>query len=365
VTSHVTAAVTASVRQACLAGSLLTLLACAGAPEPEAPPTPRPVEVPAPPVVEAPPAPVAAPEEEVFDAVAWAATLDPTTSTSIGGPMDGRIEGGVALPFEGRGFVARVRPNPEGRYGTVEVVHALVLAAAEVDEAMPGGTARVNDLSLPAGGPIPRHGSHRAGRDVDVLFYLLDADGRPRPSVGAFLDPRGRGVDFQDLADPSDDELLLLDAPRTWRFLQAILEGPYRDDLQRVFVVEHVRALLLAEAERSAAPRAARDRFAQISCQPGYPHDDHLHLRFHCSLEDLEGGCEDAPPVYPWRRAQLRAAGRRPAIHRPRPDRLRSPTVSDAEARAAAGELDAEVERWLAMREAWRRRPHPGREFCP
>ena len=101
----------------------------------------------------------------------------------------------------------------------------------------------INDLSYEQGGPIPHHRSHQSGRDVDVLFYQLGPDGKPIESVGAFFDRSGAGVDFRDLADPSDDVALQLDIPRTWLFLQALIED---DDaqLQDIFVAEHLRSSL-------------------------------------------------------------------------------------------------------------------------
>lgn len=321
-------------------------------PEPEPAERVEPVEP-----VEALPAPP--------DPIAALLALEPASSTSIGGPNDGRVEGAAALPEAGPGFQSNPRrPNATAIYGTVELLQALVRAAAAVDEALPGSTLFINDVGLEQGGPIARHGSHRAGRDVDVLFYLLDREGAPREPVGAFLDVRGRGYDFKDLADPSDDVLVRLDAPRTWRFVQALLEGPFADDVQRIFVAEHLRTLLLAEAERARAPRALRERFADITCQPGYPHDDHLHIRFHCTPEDMAAGCEDSGPVYPWRRAALRALGLEPVISRPRPDRPRSPQVSAEEARERAGPMHARVIEWLERREAWMRAPRTGRPFC-
>lgn len=291
-------------------------------------------------------------------------SLDGSHSRSIGGPRDGRVEGAIALPESGPGFRSNPnRPNENAFYGTVEVVQALVRAAAVVHEEL-GGELTINDIGFEAGGPIAHHGSHRAGRDVDVLFYLIDHANEPIRSVGAFLDPTGRGFDFKDLSDPSDDVLVQIDLPRTWRFIQALLEGPHGDQVQRIFVAEHVRTLLLRHAERSRAPPAIRERFGQITCQPGYPHDDHLHIRFFCSLDDIEGGCEDSAPIYPWRRLALREAGLRPVIHRPRADRPAAPRTSAEEARAAAGPMHRRVEEWLERREAWMAPPHPGRPFC-
>ncbi|HJL15288.1 MAG TPA: penicillin-insensitive murein endopeptidase [Sandaracinaceae bacterium LLY-WYZ-13_1] len=298
------------------------------------------------------------------DPIAQLMAMDGSESTSIGGPRDGRLEGGVPLPASGPGFLSNPRrPNEEAFYGTVEMVQALVRAAAVVHEEM-GGETMINDLGFEEGGPITHHGSHRAGRDVDVLFYLIDRDGEPMRSVGAFLDRRGVGVDFKDLAVRDDDVVVRLDAPRTWRFVQALLEGPHGHLVQRIFVAEHLRTRLMRAAERSRAPEAIVERFGQITCQPGAPHDDHLHIRFYCTLEDLEHGCEDSPPIYGWHRLALREAGRRAVLNRPRPDRPMPPRVSVEEARANAGPMHPRVEHWLEHREAWLERPHPGRPFC-
>ena len=286
----------------------------------------------------------------------------PSESRSLGGPLDGSLERSIAFPDRGPGFRKTTR-RPEARYGTVEAVQGLVRAAIKVEELLPGGELLVNDLSLERGGPINRHESHRAGRDVDVLFYLLDEAGKPMPSVAAILDPEGKGVDFKDPADPSDDVQVRLDVARTYRLLEALaLDDEAR--LQRVFVAEHLRTLILDHGEREGGDKGALSRLDMMMCQPGTPHDDHLHLRFFCSADDLKYGCEDSSPIYPYQRAYLRALGLNPKINRPRPDRPRSRTVSVKEAREAAGPLHEDVLAFLERRNEWVRPPKTGRPYC-
>lgn len=287
-------------------------------------------------------------------------------STSVGSPTNGRLRGGVALPLMGPGYRFNDRRSRDARFATVEVVRAIMRAAAAVANDLPGGELIVNDLGLEGGGPIAHHGSHRAGRDADLLFYLLDAAGRPISSVGAPLDPSGEGDDYKDLSTPDDDVHVRLDVPRTWRFIRALLEDP-EAEVQRIFVVEHLRARLLAEAERSRAPQQVVARFAEVTCQPSYPHDDHLHVRWYCSSEDLREGCEDAPPLYPWREQTLRAQGVKPVVAR----RVRSedpaPVVTLADAQRAVEERapHPSVLAFLERRKAWERQPHPRRPYCP
>ncbi len=155
-----------------------------------------------------------------------------------------------------------------------------------------------------------------------------------------------------------------IDLPRTWLFVQALLEHDGSSPVQRIYVVEHLRTMLLEHARESGAPEAIMRRFAELTCQPSYPHDDHFHIRFFCSPEDIDGGCQDAGPIYRWRRAELREQGVRPVRHRPRPDRPMAPTTSADEAREEAGELHPSVEAFLERREAWTDQPHPGRRYC-
>lgn len=211
---------------------------------------------------------------------------------------------------------------------------------------------------------MPHHRSHQSGRDVDVLFYQLGPDGAPIESVGAFFDPSGAGVDFRDLADPSDDVPLTLDVPRTWLFVQALIEDE-QAQLQQILVAEHLRALLLAHARALKVSASTIQRFEEMTCQPSYPHDDHFHFRFFCAPDDIEQGCRDSAPMYPWHLERLERAGVEPRPLAPKRSEARSRIVTAEEARESAGPMDAEVEHWLERRKRWMNKPHPGRPYCP
>jgi penicillin-insensitive murein endopeptidase len=284
-------------------------------------------------------------------------------SASIRNPNDGSLRGGVPLPLSAPGLRFNPSRDPDARYGTVEVVRALVEAAARVDRELGGLPVTVNDLSLRSGGPIPRHRSHQSGRDVDVLFYQLDDRGAPIESVGAFFDPQGIGIDFKDLSTPADDVRLRLDIPRIWLFLQALIEGEHAE-LQNIYVAEHIRTLLLRHARSIGVARGTVARFEALTCQPSYPHDDHFHFRFFCTPEDIEAGCRDSKPIYPWHRDRLAAAGVTPAPLAPKRPQAQAPIVTHEQAREAAGPMDAEVIRWLERRKQWMDKPRTGRAYC-
>ena len=322
------------------------------------------------PIAEAEAAPEPEPTPEP-DPVAALFALDGSVSTSIGGPNNGRLEGGVALPDGAPGLFSNPnRPNPTAFYGTVETIQALVRAAGAVAEAFPDSELVINDIGFEEGGPIARHSSHQAGRDVDALFYYLDREGNPMRAKGVPVDLRGWGWDFGDLEDPSDDVRMKLDVRRTWRFVQAILEDE-TVSVNRIFVAEHIRTMLLEEAERVRAPARVKQLFEHTTCQPGAPHDDHLHIRFFCTPEDINAGCQDALPFYWWQRQALREAGVdfvREERNRDHDRAVRSRVTTRREAEAEARErapMHARVRRFLEERETWAGEiPHPGRPYC-
>ena len=309
---------------------------------------------------------VAAPVPTEVERTAHSTQIDWSAldSTSLRNPNDGSLRGGVPLPLSAPGLRFNPARDPRARYGTVEVVRALVGAGARVDRELGGRPVMINDLSYEQGGPMPHHRSHQSGRDVDVLFYQLGPNGEPIESVGAFFDPTGAGVDFRELADPDDDVALQIDIPRTWLLLRALIEDQDAQ-LQQIFVAEHLRTLLLEYARSTEAPSATVKRFAAMSCQPSYPHDDHFHFRFFCALEDIADGCRDSAPLYPWHQKRLEDASVRSRPLAPKRQQAKSKIVTRDEARAAAGPMDGEVERWLDRREQWVDQPHPGRPYCP
>ena len=303
-----------------------------------------------------------------------ALALVPAFSTSIGAPGAGELKGGVPLPDTGPGFRHNDRRPSQARYGTVEMVQALINASAKTQQALASeDIVVINDLGLEHGGPIRQHGSHQAGRDVDVLFFSLDPKGKPVPSVGVPIDPKGRGIDFKDLAIRSDDVELRFDAKRTWRFVASLIEAT-GDELQRIFIVEHVRTMLLAEAERVKAPKKIKERFERITCQPETPHDDHMHIRLFCSPEDIAAGCVDGSPMYPDRRQTLKKLGLTPVMEtyamrheKKRVEGVDDRTTSMEEARTqieSSGPMHQRVRRFLDEREAWAKKPSPGRQYC-
>jgi penicillin-insensitive murein endopeptidase len=204
-------------------------------------------------------------------------------------------------------------------------------------------------LSLEQGGGVPGHASHRSGRDADALFYLLDEHGNPRDGALIPLDPQGNGTDYGNLADPTDDILVRLDVARTWRYVVSLLEQPGAR-VQRLFVAEHLRSLLLAHAHAVGTAALLVERFRMVACQPASPHDDHLHVRIYCPEDDIRAGCRDSPPIQSWRQQELAQVQLKATLAGPQ----RGPSPrEEPHAEVPASSMHSSVLQFLIKRQSW------------
>ncbi|MCA9537218.1 MAG: penicillin-insensitive murein endopeptidase [Myxococcales bacterium] len=223
-------------------------------------------------------------------------------SYSFGTTSSGMVVHAAALPERGPGFV-RARPGEATRAGTRQLVGALSRAAAYVEATLPGGApVRIGDLSSPHGGRHSRHGSHRAGRDADVIFYATDAAGSPTRGRGWLAYDR-----FGTAREPDEGgrrgRVFFFDDARNWAFVRALLLDP-EARVQWIFVSNGIKARLLRYAAAHEQEREAVYRAREVLHQPsrGNPHADHFHVRVACGLREQQLGCQDWGPVWPWLR---------------------------------------------------------------
>jgi penicillin-insensitive murein DD-endopeptidase len=213
------------------------------------------------------------------------------TSISVGRPSRGRIIDGVRIPASGEGFFTREIWATRGqRYGTEELVDLLVSVSRRV--AASGGTRLVvADLSGKGGGPAYAwHRSHQSGRDVDLLYYMRDADGKPMEADSMRVFGRS-GV-------ARDGSGISIDIPRTWLLVKELLTAP-EAVVQWVFMYEPIAAKLVEHAESLGEPEWLVERARKAVKQPGDSarHDDHMHVRVYCSQADRTYGCVDGGPM--------------------------------------------------------------------
>ena len=216
---------------------------------------------------------------------------DRPASVSVGTTRDGYLVGDEAVPDDDP--ILRVLPTQAARglrYGTAPLVRALGRAAHAVAAAFPGSVTWLGNLSQRGGGDIPWSVSHNSGRDADIAFPLLDPAGLPAFRNDLVeLDEHGWAFDA--------DGAVRLDAARVWVLVSALLADP-DVVVQYLFVSRPLRALILSRGERRGAGPDELKRAARVLVQPGgaLPHDDHLHLRIHCTAADAANGCREAGP---------------------------------------------------------------------
>jgi penicillin-insensitive murein endopeptidase len=240
------------------------------------------------------------------------------TSVSFGSSNNGALRHGRALPGKGEGYLVPALWRARGSsFGTDEIVAAIQRAARRVAREYPGGTLGVGDLSPRGGGDSKLHRSHENGRDADLIYFAVDARGRPvapadaMPRYGADLVARApsptEGVTFGPFAPRR------FDVPRNWALVRALLEDP-RAEVQFLFCHAALKEKLLEHARAIGEDEALVARAEAILRQPGdsLPHDDHLHLRIYCAADDRAQGCVDRGPARWWKKRWKYMAPERP-----------------------------------------------------
>ncbi|RMG97288.1 MAG: murein endopeptidase [Deltaproteobacteria bacterium] len=227
-------------------------------------------------------------------------------SVAEGRPTRGRLRNPAAIPTRAPGLVVPDKWRARGyRYGTDELVAAVRRAAAAVRRAHPGAVLGVADLSPPHGSAAPYHRSHQGGRDVDLLFYVVDARGRPRPPPADMVRFGGDGRPRDEGAGP-----LRFDDARNWALVEALLTDP-SIRVQWIFVSRPLADRLLDHGRRIGRPAWIVALARAVLHQPrgSPPHDDHFHLRIYCPRSDRALGCEDAGPVWRHEKKRYKYAG--------------------------------------------------------
>ncbi|MDQ3677666.1 MAG: penicillin-insensitive murein endopeptidase [Actinomycetota bacterium] len=98
-------------------------------------------------------------------------------SLAVGAPNNGRLVNGVQLPASGPDWIGLSAPH--NRWTTDRMLTYLLAVLRDYRLANPGAPqVMIGDLSLPFGGQMAGHMSHRNGLDADVFYPRRDR--RPR-----------------------------------------------------------------------------------------------------------------------------------------------------------------------------------------
>ena len=218
------------------------------------------------------------------------AVVDDGSSLSFGWPRTGVLINPARVPARGVGFYGPSRWETRGlRYGTDELVSAIVWAGRELDRRHPGAAFAVADLSLAKGGPSAWHRSHQHGRDVDLPFLTRTRGGRAlRAQTMRRFDADGALVG----AAGTD---IVFDVERNWTLVKLLLTNPVAD-VQYIFVSDDLKQLLIDFATEAKEPPDLVAKASYLLHQPSdsAPHNDHFHVRVYCAVSDLDYGCRDA-----------------------------------------------------------------------
>ncbi len=219
---------------------------------------------------------------------------DDHDSVSCGSTNRGALSDAAVMPVEGPGFImAEPWRSRETRYGTHELVNLIQRSAKKVARLHKGSKLSVADMSLESGGPIAMHRSHQNGRDVDLVYYAMDAEGAPfyPDSHMAYYTRRGMANYAQSPAFIKNIPERYFDLKRNWALVNEFISDP-DVDVERIFVSPRIKRWLLAYAKEVGTDEELLKKAARILHAPRAVkgHNDHMHVRIACSADDIEQG---------------------------------------------------------------------------
>ena len=200
-------------------------------------------------------------------------------SLTLGHPNDGSQVRAKRLKKSKR---IKLKDGSEVRsYGHPALILMLTRSSKELGKAAPGSVMLVGDISAKNGGPLSGHRSHQSGRDADVGFYVLDADGKP-VTPEKFLVFGGDGK-------AADGSGYTFDDRRNWLLVQSWVRDS-RAGLSHIFISRPLRQRLLGYAAAQPAFKKYVTEVAALLKQPedAEPHDDHFHVRVSCPKDQSE-----------------------------------------------------------------------------
>ena len=217
-------------------------------------------------------------------------------SISVGTVTNGFIVNPVKLPLSGQAY--QVMEQQAGRatnFGTDEMVGLIKKTAMKVAEKYPGSIMHVANMAACGGGEIPWSVSHRSGRDVDIAFYMKDAQGH-QVHLTKMIGVRPDGTGETD-----DNQQIFFDTARNWAMIKAIITDP-DVSVQWIFIANHLKHRLLAFAKEQKEPKDIVKKAAQVMWQPygSSAHANHIHVRIYCPVDDIMAGCRDIGSNRPW-----------------------------------------------------------------
>ncbi len=119
-------------------------------------------------------------------------------STCFGTTSNGRLEGGVKLPGEGKNYVSySTTADIAGRTYVHSKVREIIISAYQWLEAeMPDKVYKYAETGFKQGGKFKPHKTHRNGLSVDFMVPVIDKDGKSVHLPTNILNKFGYDIEF-------------------------------------------------------------------------------------------------------------------------------------------------------------------------
>ena len=164
--------------------------------------------------------------------------------------------------------------------------------APDVDEGAPTSSSWSATLSAAAAAAATTfHRSHQSGRDVDLVYYMRDPDGKP-------FEPDAMHV-FDEARQGEGRHRAVRSTSRDLAARQGARHRAARRPCSTSSCTSRSRSCCSSTPTTSTSPRRSSLGCAETLRQPGDSarHDDHLHVRVYCSAADRRLGCVDMGPL--------------------------------------------------------------------
>ena len=214
-------------------------------------------------------------------------------SISIGSPGHGHLIRAKRVKLKsGSHRVIGLTINRGFYWGTEELTELIPRLGRGVARRFRGARLAVANLSRQRGGDIPQSVTHNSGRDVDLLFYATDLEGKPVVRTD-FLRFGKDGL--------SRDGKLKFDVARNWALVRTAVTEK-KTPVQSMLCASWLERMLITHAKKIREKKWIVERAKQVLRQPGRssPHDDHFHLRVYCALHERLEGCVNSGPMHKW-----------------------------------------------------------------
>ncbi len=232
--------------------------------------------------------------------------VDTPSSTSCGSTNRGALGQAAVLPDRGPGYIMAEPWRSRGSsYGTSELVSLIQRSSAAVSLAHEGSQLSVADLSSKHGGAIASHRSHQNGRDVDLVYYAMDADGNAfhPDSHMAYYSSKGEATYAKAPNFAKNIPVRYFDMKRNWSLVRHLMLDT-ETEVEFIFVSRRVKRWLLTyAAETEETPELLKKATKLLHVPKGTRgHNDHMHVRITCSEQDIASGrCRTASARKPRR----------------------------------------------------------------